>query len=343
MAGYNIVQSGFPSPITKVLFAAQEREMKSVKRKFAFFDWCDAAKREEAPTLEPEPDSPISSEDIISFYERDRDAAREAPSLEPVPDSPLSAQYSINFHRRNAARKLEGATLEPVPDGLLSEVEKELPPEPGAVSPLAVAYSTYRRKAVGKAPTLEPIPERPLSAEDVFTLIALSTEHANRPQEMSWMSKLFPTIQQPDMILQIVRNEFAAVDLARLNPRRSWDKFEEGCSWRDYPTLQALLMPLSVYFRVLQAWVAVSRDAEATRIVGEAALRYTMHVLELHEKYQWPFVVQYHLQFHEMRRLDMNRGDYSKWAVGDRELKNRLLMGRERVWPRAVRRPAVMW
>ncbi|KAJ7139512.1 hypothetical protein C8R44DRAFT_535710, partial [Mycena epipterygia] len=137
----------------------------------------------------------------------------------------------------------------------------------------------------------------------------------------------FPTIQQPNLILEIVRHEFKPMDLARLNPRRCWDQFEGGCSLKDYPSLQSLLLPLTMYFRVLQAWVSASGDAQATRVVGECALRYTAHLLDLVEQHPWPTVMQYHMQFHQKRRVDMDRGDYSQWGVGDRGLINRLLDG----------------
>jgi hypothetical protein len=209
MGVYNL-QPGFPSSITKVLFAAQAREMKGVKRKFDFFNRLDAAKREKAAVSGP--------------------------------------------------------------------VDSASPVEQGF------------------------------------------------PSDMTWMTKMFPTIRQPALILKIVRNEFEPIQLARLSPRRCWDDFVGGCSSGDYPTLQSLLTPLSMYFRVLQAWVAASGDAEATRVVGESALRYTVHLLEFAETYPWPAVVQYHLQFHERRQRDMKRGDYSQWAVGDSELIHRVLV-----------------
>ncbi|KAJ7674456.1 hypothetical protein B0H17DRAFT_1082091 [Mycena rosella] len=295
------VQSGFPPALTKGLLASQEREMKSVRRKFDFFNRRDAAKRDKAPTPEPEPDSPITAEQIIGYYGR--------VTAEPA-DS--DSEYSDTSLWREPQR--EAATPDPVP----------------SAAGYTIPFSVYRGKGnVSKKalpPTPAEVPDSPLATDDVFTLAALSAVHSTRPPDMSWMSKMFPTIPHQDMILNIVRNDFEAVDLARLDPKRTWDKFEGGCSWRNYPTLQSLLMPLSIYFRVLQAWVAASRDAEATRIVGESALRYTMHIVDLHEQYHWPAVVHYHLQFHEKRRLDMNHGDYSKWAVGDRDLINRLPM-----------------
>jgi hypothetical protein len=148
--------------------------------------------------------------------------------------------------------------------------------------------------------------------------------------DISTLHKMFATIP-PAMITKIVGHEFKPMDLARLNPRRCWDKFVGGCSLRDYPSLQSLLVPICLYFSVLQAGVSVtSGDVDATRIVGESGLRYTAHLIELEELYQWPAVVQYHMQFHNKRRLEMVHDDYSQWAVGDRDLINRLLVGRQR-------------
>ncbi|KAJ6569575.1 hypothetical protein B0H19DRAFT_699470 [Mycena capillaripes] len=149
-------------------------------------------------------------------------------------------------------------------------------------------------------------------------------------QNMSSLHKMFATIP-PATITKIVGHEFKPMDLATLNPRRCWDKFDGGCSLRDYPSLQSLLVPVCLYFSVLQAGVsAMSGDSEATRVVGESGLRYIAHLVELEELYQWPAVVQYHMQFHNKRRQDMVHDDYSHWAVGDRELINRLLVGRQR-------------
>ncbi|KAJ7659494.1 hypothetical protein B0H14DRAFT_2313986, partial [Mycena olivaceomarginata] len=79
----------------------------------------------------------------------------------------------------------------------------------------------------------------------------------------------------------------------------------------DYPSLHSLLVPVSVYFAVFQAGVSATS-----------------------ELFEWPAVVQYHMQFHNKRRHDMVFDDYSPWMVADRELINKLLVGpgRQRVW-----------
>ncbi|KAJ7785696.1 hypothetical protein B0H16DRAFT_1294204 [Mycena metata] len=140
---------------------------------------------------------------------------------------------------------------------------------------------------------------------------------------------MFATVP-PATVSQIMRHDFDPMDLVKLNPRRCWDAFEKGGALRDYPSLHSLLVPLCLYFSVLQAACAASGHAEATRIVGEAGLRYTAHLVELEEAFQWSAVVQYHMQFHNKRRQDMAIGDFSQWAFGDRELMNRLLVGRQR-------------
>lgn len=334
--------------------------MKSVKRKFAWIGKSDALQRkaEKRKAGAPNPmmglletDSPRFAADFIDSY----------GGYEP--DTPATEEEgdTVSFHRRKAARKLEGLSL---PIALVSAIKSislrrghsagaGAGPELVEENPLAVGYTIYQRTAGPSWPPIsrpasvkhdqppETVPDSPLfPRDDVFTLLSLSAERASRPSDISWMTEMFPTIQPPALISQIVKNEFRAMDLARLNPRSKRGQFAGGCSPRDYPTLQSLLVPLTIYFRVLQAWIAVSGDAEATRVVGEAALRYNMHILDLQGQYQWPAVVRYHMHFHERRRVDMERGDYSKWAVGDRELLHRLLGDQEHSWPE-VRRPAV--
>jgi hypothetical protein len=197
-----------------------------------------------------------------------------------------------------------------------------------------------------------PLPERPLSIVDFIEWLAREEEEtlssvATTPsppaspvsevhsvQVMQSLHTVFPTIL-PATITKIVEHEFKPIDLARLNPRRRWDQVASGCSLDDYPSLHSLLVPVSVYFAVLQAGVsATSGDAETTRIIGHGGLQYMAHLIELEELFEWPAVVQYHMQFHNKRRHDMVFDDYSPWMVADRELINKLLVGpgRQRVW-----------
>ncbi|KAJ7151598.1 hypothetical protein C8R46DRAFT_913989 [Mycena filopes] len=141
---------------------------------------------------------------------------------------------------------------------------------------------------------------------------------------------MFPAVFLPTTISNIMRHTFAPMDLVTLNPRRKGEKFVKAGTLRDYPTLHSLLVPLATYFSVLQAACAAMGNEQATRLIGEGGLRYTAHLVELEEAFQWPAVVQYHMQLHEKRRHDMMNGDYSQWAFGDKELKNRLLVGRDR-------------
>ncbi|KAJ7732764.1 hypothetical protein B0H14DRAFT_2409196 [Mycena olivaceomarginata] len=134
---------------------------------------------------------------------------------------------------------------------------------------------------------------------------------------MQSLHTVFPTIL-PATITKIVEHEFKPIDLARLNPRRRWDQFASGCSLDDYPSLHSLLVPVSV----------------TSLIIGHSGLQYMAHLIELEELFEWPAVVQYHMQFHNKRRHDMVFDDYSPWIVADRELINKLLVGpgRQRVW-----------
>ncbi|KAJ6501465.1 hypothetical protein C8R47DRAFT_1107367 [Mycena vitilis] len=147
---------------------------------------------------------------------------------------------------------------------------------------------------------------------------------------LSELHEMFVSIP-PATITKIVGHEFKPMDLATLNPKRCWDKFERGCSLRDYPSLQSLLVPLCMYFSILVAGVsATSWDLEMTSIVGQCGLKYTSHLVELAELYHWPAVVQYHLHFHSKRRQEMIRDEYSQWMVEDTELVKQHLDGQMR-------------
>ncbi|KAJ6519260.1 hypothetical protein C8R45DRAFT_950769 [Mycena sanguinolenta] len=232
-----------------------------------------------------------------------------------VPESPVFKEWLNEVYSEET---LNDDDLHPV----------ELPPSPRPETPLTVeSFMDWLRREeemekensslVVAALNRDSVPESPVSA-------------VHSIQNNQSMHNLFPNIS-PATLTKIVEHELKPMDLARLNPRRRWDKFKDGCSLSDYPSLHSLLVPICVYFSVLQAGVSVtSGDVEATRIIGDSGLRYVAHLIELEELYQWPAVVQYHMQFHHKRRQDMVFDDYSRWRVADIELINRLLVGRLR-------------
>ncbi|KAJ7511478.1 hypothetical protein B0H11DRAFT_1641093, partial [Mycena galericulata] len=148
---------------------------------------------------------------------------------------------------------------------------------------------------------------------------------------------LFPTIEA-GMLLEIARHELKPVDLFKLDSRfrdkfdveRTEDSKTRTGTARDYPSLHSLLIPLTTYFRVLQAFAALAGDTTSTRVIGDGAGWYTAHLLELHQRYEWSAIVQYHMQFHLIRRREMADGDYSGWGHTDADLMNQYLYDRRR-------------
>ncbi|KAJ6529934.1 hypothetical protein DFH09DRAFT_1370948 [Mycena vulgaris] len=97
-------------------------------------------------------------------------------------------------------------------------------------------------------------------------------------QSKSSLYALFPTIEA-GMLLEIARHELKPVDLFKLDSRFR-DKFDverteeskaRTGTAKDYPSLHSLLIPLTTYFRVLQAFAALAGDTASTRIIGDGA------------------------------------------------------------------------
>ena len=137
------------------------------------------------------------------------------------------------------------------------------------------------------------------------------------------------------MLLDIARHEFKPKDLFKLDShfreKGELDKGEDSKSRaglpKEYPSLSSLLTPLLTYFQVLENFAASAGDLEATRVIADGAAIYTSHILVLHQQYQWGAVLQYHFDFHYLRRPEMRDGDYLGWTRTDAELMNCHLFG----------------
>jgi hypothetical protein len=151
------------------------------------------------------------------------------------------------------------------------------------------------------------------------------------------LPNLFPSVET-SVLLEIARHEFRPIDLCKLDSRfrskidveRSDSAAPRTGAFKEYPSLHALLIPLSTYFDVLQAFAASAGDANATFLIGHNAALYTAHLLELHQTYEWTAVVQYHMQFHLHRQQEMINGSYSGWGRPDQLLMSQYLFGRFR-------------
>ncbi|KAF7340148.1 hypothetical protein MVEN_01933300 [Mycena venus] len=289
----------FPPQMMKSLLAAQEREIDAYRRRLDKIHR-DEKYRKENPsasaveqdpftvTVEVPPDSARDPE--RRYWERlNRIILRDDKgNLPPVaaPPNPKPAPENPGFVGFGACRDW-------LNDGERSEdsypTVTSAPPSPLPDSPLTVEHfmewlhceeeqSTDNLSLVATPPNPDPVPASPVS--EVHSI-----------QDMEWLHRMFPDIS-PTTITKIVEHEFKPMDLAKLNPRRWGETFEDGCSLRDYPSLHSLLVPICLYFSVLQAGIsAASGDAEMTRIVGEGGLRYAAHLVELEGLYQWPAVV----------------------------------------------------
>ena len=121
------------------------------------------------------------------------------------------------------------------------------------------------------------------------------------------------------MLLDIACHEFKPKDLFKLDlhfqEKGDPDKGDNSKSRaglpKEYPSLSSLLTPLLTYFRVLENFAASAGDLEATRVIADGAAIYTSHILALHQQYQWGAVLQYHFDFHYLRRPEMRDSDYS--------------------------------
>ncbi|KAJ7211530.1 hypothetical protein C8J57DRAFT_1256789 [Mycena rebaudengoi] len=95
----------------------------------------------------------------------------------------------------------------------------------------------------------------------------------------------------------------------------------------------APVIPPFVALPSTHTFASSAGDAEATRLVGNSAGLYMAHLLEMNQRYEWSAVVQYHIQFHLIRRREMANGDYSGWAHADADLMTQFLFDRRRSSP----------
>ncbi|KAJ7480086.1 hypothetical protein B0H11DRAFT_2280762 [Mycena galericulata] len=325
-----------PAATMKTLMAAQEQEMVKYRRTLALVHQREQEKRElekrerelRDKELPPVPQTPVARPD--SSLLGCENLAIELPvtkSPAPVAKSRLKTPPPVAEDRENQATELP-VTKSPAP---VTNSRAKTPP------PVAENRSVGTTKSPSKSPSIPSAHRSPLGvlngppSPSIKGSPTPSKWRQRRPwQNMGWLNDQFPSIASR-LILKIVRHELSPMELVRLDASRWNDKFEDGCLWTDYLTLEAVVSPLAVYFRVLQTWVAAtSRDVDAVNVVGDSALAYAAQLFELNERYNWFAVLQYHMQFHEKQRQYMRRGDYVQWRFADRELIEKLLVRRER-------------
>ncbi|KAG6833300.1 hypothetical protein H0H87_008932 [Tephrocybe sp. NHM501043] len=125
-------------------------------------------------------------------------------------------------------------------------------------------------------------------------------------------------------------------------------------SLQRFPTLNSLLIPLSLYFSVLHASLSLTANfrtggptspmLSAIIAANRATQTYISYICDICDYYDWSAVIAFHFAFHERRRVDMamaQRGGreevgFLKWGHIDGELMALHLFGKERNRPKAV-------
>ncbi|KAG6874118.1 hypothetical protein C0995_005534 [Termitomyces sp. Mi166 len=99
------------------------------------------------------------------------------------------------------------------------------------------------------------------------------------------------------LLLDVACHEFHPMDLCKLDPtskfrRADMERTESNGSRvtgvEDYSALHTLLIPLSTYFSVLQAFSASSGDAHTTFVIGHGAVRYISHCMRQNPEFWSP-------------------------------------------------------
>ena len=147
----------------------------------------------------------------------------------------------------------------------------------------------------------------------------------------------FPEIEA-GMLLEIVHHDFKPDNLFKLSlqardktdPDRPESSKKTSGPYAAYPSLHSLLTPLTTYFSVLQSFAASSGDASAASSIGVGGQRYIAHILDLHQRYEWLAVVEYHIHFHLRHRCEMADGNYNGWLQADPDLLNSFVYDRQR-------------
>ncbi|KAF9443148.1 hypothetical protein P691DRAFT_764545 [Macrolepiota fuliginosa MF-IS2] len=144
---------------------------------------------------------------------------------------------------------------------------------------------------------------------------------------------LFPHLEAATLI-KIACHEFKPADLYKLDARYH-DKTELEClqdsasrtgSWKDYPTINSLVIPLQMYFCILTWFAANEGDVELTATIATGGLEYIGHILLLSQRYEWHAVVQYHSHFHLAQQCEMAQGNFLNWHCSDPDLMSEYLM-----------------
>ncbi|KAF9254392.1 hypothetical protein L218DRAFT_811052, partial [Marasmius fiardii PR-910] len=138
----------------------------------------------------------------------------------------------------------------------------------------------------------------------------------------------FP-FMEASTLLEIARHELRPMDLQKLDSklRTKADDTEGGLKAfntrastnKDYPSLAALVWPLSLYFRILIQFAISGRKLDVVAALTDSLFKYMDHLFDLNGQYEWSAVLQYHMDYHALRCWEMVASNYEGW--GDLDIK----------------------
>ncbi|EMD40714.1 hypothetical protein CERSUDRAFT_121394 [Gelatoporia subvermispora B] len=145
---------------------------------------------------------------------------------------------------------------------------------------------------------------------------------------------LFPYIED-DVVAAVLDHTLAGNELYKLDSRRildfGWsvidaeldDSSISSTATDMYMALDALVVPLNVYFSILTVY-GISRGQSSA--LPCYFFRYNSHLVKLANQYKWHAVLAYHLAFFARRCGEMRSGDYTGWAGTEGDLMEELLL-----------------
>ncbi|KAG6853809.1 hypothetical protein C0991_001260 [Blastosporella zonata] len=276
----------------------------------------------------------------------------------------------------------------PIPDSVPVDSNSQLGTT--SVANAAVQEDVTPRKQASLPKRPSPAPN--MRPSQVFSSPSPSVD--NSSSVFRSLREMFPYIDSR-LLLLVARHEIDPLELWKLDIRESARRrnteltssmFEPSSSsapissimddmLRQFPTLNTLLVPLTMYFRIIEASLSLTLYASRTNILelqhipspalhntflrvmadtfthlvsaSHVTQAYIAHIADIDEYYDWSAVLAYHMAFHEKRRAEMAvaRGQgkdetaFRKWAQSDEELTALYLSGRKKSQRKATNVP----
>ena len=127
---------------------------------------------------------------------------------------------------------------------------------------------------------------------------------------------------------------FRSVDLDDTHPTATVTFRAVPSALEIYKTLDALLVPLNIYFSILCVHAMAHLGQPPTLPVH--FFRYSSHLVKVAAQYEWPAVLLYHFAFFARRSGEMLHGNYAGWDKIDVDLMEEVLVQHRK--PVTVRR-----